>query len=74
MQRSKSKGAQNNLSKQRKLEIKPGLYFNDDGRDLTRDFFFLLFQRQNIPKDYKIPVHFVPKEEVRCQTIILSFL
>lgn len=26
---------------------------------------FSLLQRQNIPKDYKIPVHYIPKEEVR---------
>lgn len=26
---------------------------------------FFLLQRQNIPKDYRIPVHYVPKEEVR---------
>ena len=27
--------------------------------------FSIFLQRENIPKDYKIPVHFVPKEEVR---------
>ena len=28
-------------------------------------FFFSSFlQRQNIPKDYKIPVHYVPEKEV----------